>query len=208
MRTRSHFCFVLLGVMLVDGVRASDANEQAQRTLIQRDRDAAHRQYEVRERACRDQFVVTPCIEKARGERHQALQILQAKEVLLDDAQRRRRSNERERRVQEKRDAVAGDSVPSASAGSAPAEPRTLRTPKARLRNAAEQPAPDAAARLETENRKRQAFDERQREIDSHRREVEKRNARKAAGATAKPLPLPDAASATKGIGDSSHLPR
>lgn len=66
----------------------------------ERDRLVAERQglldrYAAEERACRERFVVTACVDGLRARRRLALQPLRERELALDDAERRQRASDR-----------------------------------------------------------------------------------------------------------------
>lgn len=165
------------------------ANDESQRDALKRQREAIESQHAQREQACRKQFVVTSCLEKARADKQEALQGVRAQEQALDDVQRRQRAQAQTQRLADKAKAAQarGDKPPTPSEGKPPRvvtpRPVTPPSPKASV--------PD---RRPTEKRKREDFEARQREIQAHREAVAKRNAERAAGKVVKPLPVPPSA--------------
>ncbi|MGY4829383.1 hypothetical protein ACVNIS_12465 [Sphaerotilaceae bacterium SBD11-9] len=173
------------------------ADDEAERAQIRQQRESIETRYVQQQEACRKQFVVTSCLEKARLDRVKALKPLREQEATLDDAQRRERAQALSQRMAEKAKAAeareAGQTPKSpkppkpAKAGSAPASAKKPSTQSP----AAKASAPDRSAE---EQRNREAYEARQREIQAHREEVEKRNAERAARKAPTPLPVPASA--------------
>ena len=67
-------------------------------TLGTTERAAANAQFAERERACQRRFVVTACVDAARTDQRELLTRLRDAEVKLDEAQRRQRAAERDRK--------------------------------------------------------------------------------------------------------------
>ena len=181
---RAHLACLLL---LVSGL--AQASDEADRAQIRQKRDAIEAQHAQREQTCRAQFVVTPCIEKARADKQQSLKALGVQEQALDDALRRQRAQTQAGRVTNKANAAQArdDKTVPAKASNAPRTPalKAAKPPSARAS------APDRSG---AEKRRREAFDARQREIKTHRQEVEKRNAERAKRKAPRPLPVPASA--------------
>ena len=74
--------------------RAAGADD-AERHRIAEERAAIEARYVARERECRDRFVVTSCVDDAKAERRHALDALRARQLKLDEEQRRARTAER-----------------------------------------------------------------------------------------------------------------
>lgn len=185
-------CLVLLSLVCANAFSA-EVSEQEQRASIQKGRETAQARHAEREQICRQQFVVTPCLEKARIEKLEAMRVLRAQEVLLDDAQRQHRSQEKSRRIEERQETASTHRQPDpALSTEAAREPRLPKSPKTKLPHAAADSQASDASRAATERQKRDAFNERQRDIDAHRQSVEKRNAERAAKKNVRPLPVPD----------------
>jgi hypothetical protein len=159
-----------------------------QREQLKRDRQAIEARHAQRERACRQQFVVTPCLEAARADKQRALQGVNTQEQALDGAERHQRAQTQAQRVADKAQAAQ-----AREAARSPREPRVPPqvTPKAARAPALRASQPDRSA---AEQRQRQAFEARQREIQAHREAVEKRNAERAARKPPNPLPVPASA--------------
>jgi colicin import membrane protein len=196
----------LLGMALLLGstVRAqAPAGDAAQRERIGAERAAAERAYVQQVESCRQQFVVTSCIDEARARRHAVLVRLDREQQVLDESRRAQRASERlqaidskgsgeeaRRREEAARKRSANqrgieESRPAPAAASA-AAPRTARA------------ATSAVERAEQERRAKRAYDVKQVQAEAHRREVARRNeehARKARPGA--PLPTPAASAAT-----------
>ena len=174
-----------------------------QHTRIDAERAAANARYAEQERACRQKFVVAPCLDEARKEQQAELARLRRERIQLDDAQRREAAAARLRELDSKArlQAARGSAAAASTAERAPRSPRPPHPPAASQPNAADalhRPAAagDAARRSADEQRNEQKFEARQRAAQAHREEVERRNAERAArGKIAAPLPSPPPAS-------------
>lgn len=174
---------------------------------VERERIAAERQllidrYARQERECQQRFAVNDCVDDVRRRRREALEPLRARELELDDAERQRRAAERRAAIEAKQRELAARPAPAsapeppprrpggpaaagsmAEAASAASMPRGSRT-EARAREA------QAAERARASQRRRE-------DAEAALERVRRRLAeREAAGKTAAPLPVPDAASA------------
>jgi colicin import membrane protein len=193
---------------------ASDA-EQAERAAIARERAEIEARYAARESECKTRFVVTSCIEEAKRDRRQSLDVLRARQLALDEAERREKTAARRaelaaqaaddaRRDQER--AARAASAPPAAAP-LPLEPRHERGASAPARSGAplERPArvgvtiepgrshaPTAAERSEREARSRASYETRLRQAEEHRQKVEEETAKRLKDhPAAAPLPTP-----------------
>ncbi|MBC7955054.1 MAG: hypothetical protein H7Y33_04170 [Cytophagales bacterium] len=178
-----------LAGLLLAACGLAHASDEAQRSELRRQRAAIEAEYAQRDQACRQQFVVTPCLERSRTDKQSALQSARTQELALDDAQRRQRAQAQSQRVTEKTEAaqVRGDKPPQPQL---PKPPR-VETPRPVKAASSKPEAPDRSA---AEKRQREGFESRQREIKAHREAVEKRNAERAARKPAKALPAPGSA--------------
>jgi colicin import membrane protein len=191
---------VLLLALLPLAALAQDAQEIG----VERERIAAERrrieaELLADEKACYQKFAVTGCIEEARAKRRQVVSDLRRQEIGLNDLERKQRTAERLRELEDKetrqreqqqersakgldkqadRDqrgaekaAKAQQAASSARARPAPGEPKRL---------AGE--APDVGASQER-------YDQRLEDARQHREQVEKRAAQSTK--TPKPLPVP-----------------
>ena len=186
-----------VGICLAGVVGAAAAEEapssQAERQRIAEQRRVAESQYTAREAECRQRFVVTSCIDKARADRRQSLDNLHQQEIALDEVERQQRTAEHRRRQDAKIREELARPVPEPSAPRQPKPvlPRPAHAPQAAASK------PSAAERSADEQRSREQFEARKREAEAHRVEIEKRNKERVAKrGAARPLPLPGAASA------------
>lgn len=181
-------------LMLVCGLagHAVWAAEPAERDELRRQRQAIEADYTRREEACRQQFVVTPCLDKLRVSKQQALEGVRAQEDAFDAAERLKRAEAQKRRLAEKAQAAEGRAPAKAASAPAAREARPP-APRAVLPRSAKAPAAPASSadRRAQAQQKRADFEARQREIQAHRAEVEKRNAERAKRKGATPLPVP-----------------
>ncbi|MBC7995623.1 MAG: hypothetical protein H7Z15_20530 [Rhizobacter sp.] len=162
------------------------ADDAAQREALKQQRTAIEAQHAQREEACRKQFVVTPCLEKVRVDKQEALEGVRIQELALEEAQRRQRAEAQAQRVADKaKEAQARDNTPVAA-------PKVPKAPQVRAAKVAKPAVPKASApdRSAAEKRDREAFEARQREIQAHRQAVIKRNEERAARKPPKPLPV------------------
>jgi colicin import membrane protein len=171
------------------------AADDAERHRIAEERAAIEARYVARERECRDRFVVTSCVDDAKAERRHALDALRARQLKLDEEQRRARTAERSAELAAK---AADDArreqerAGRAASAAAPREPRPLEprhappagpaasTSAARHDRPVASHAPakkpgageTAEQRRENEERHRASFETRQQQANQHRQEV------------------------------------
>lgn len=193
--------FAMALAMALPAAFALDAEtERTERARIASERERVQATFDERERACRERFVVTSCLEDARRERRQSLEGLRHQQAILDEAQRKQRAAQRMDDIRAK---VSGEEAQRREAQARerrqqkpPGEPPTRGPDGAAPRTHA---APASAARSDAAGRAA-AYEKRQAEAREHRQAVERRSAEKAAqGKTpVKPLPVPGAASAPR----------
>lgn len=182
---------LLLPMLAAAAVAAAPDDERA--ALAGR-RQAVEQGFQAAQAACATRFAVSSCLDAARLKRRDELVALQKAEATLAARER----HEASRRRADKPAAVpALAAVPGAAAAAASAAPVTP---------APERPATAASAasanlevvpprrpgppdRAENERRARAAFEGRQKEAESRRRQVERRNAERPSKAA--PLPVP-----------------
>lgn len=193
----------------VDAVHALDAAKA--RARISAQRADAKSTLANQERACRQEFVVAPCVEAVRREQRAVLTRLRNEELALDDAQRQESAAGRRQELLDKaaaRDAKAkadaaelkaahpAHAASQATDGSAPDRAGTNAV--GRSRGASK--TPSKADRAAQEDSNRAQFEARARSAQAHREAVEQRNAERASkGKKAHPLPAPTAASSPAG---------
>jgi hypothetical protein len=170
-----------------------------ERDRIAAERQAANARLAARERDCETRFVVAPCVEAARTETRATLNSLRQRELALDEAKRVAAAEARRKAIAENLDAQRS------RAAEAPPEPLRVHVrgvqPSARARAEPRSDSPRVpeavpagadANRAAAEQRNRERFEARQREMRAHREAVELRNERRAAqGRTTSPLPAP-----------------
>ena len=145
------------------------------------------------QRACRERFAVTACLDQARARRRADLAPLRERELALDDAERQARAEERRAAVAAKQAAAA--SRPAAAPLARPVKvPASAPAPQQRAATPRDQGALQAHHAAEAAARARAA--ERRREAARQTQErIARRLAEKAAqGKKADPLPMPEAA--------------
>jgi colicin import membrane protein len=217
-RVRSAVRAGLLGVLVAGAARpaAAASADDAERAQIAAERAAIEARYEARERECTQRFVVTSCVDDAKRERREGLDVLKARQLALDEARRRARAAERSSELaakaaeDAKRERAAHAAAASAPAvrhdDAASAVPR-LAIPRDR-RGAASAPAAkssaaeSAAERQAREARNRAAFEARQRQAAQHREEVldnatRQMNERAPAASLPVPAAVPEATAAS-----------
>jgi colicin import membrane protein len=108
--------FLLLGAALAaGGVLAADAVPGAppasasaplvdSHARIADERAAANARFAAQERECRTRFIVSSCIEDAKRERRKELDLLRARQLVVDEARRRERASERRTELASKAD--------------------------------------------------------------------------------------------------------
>jgi len=189
---------VCLGLLVGLGAAAhalEPASDAAQREQIKTERAAAEARYKQAEADCSKRFAVSGCLAEAQAQRREAMTGLRAREVALDEAQRKADAEESARRVQAKQAEAASKPPPVPRAASAPASAAAsaaagrASSERARQRSKTAEDATLAAARVAAQQRRAS-------EAAAHRQEVEQRNAeRSARGKKSTPLPVPSAAS-------------
>lgn len=117
-------------------------SEAMQRERLARERAEAEAGYEARESACRERFIVTACIDRARAERRERLDVLRRQEEVLDGQERRRRAAARLASIREKTEALERPRTPR------PAAPATAPAPDQRQGTAAATVTPTTGNRV------------------------------------------------------------
>ena len=191
---------------------AQDAdNSAADRARIGAERGRVEAAFRVEEKNCYTKFAVNDCLVAAKSRRRAALSDLRRQEILLNDAERKRKGAERQRQIEE-RSAVDKKQPPAAGQpGKGPTDARqreTRSTDKAAEKaqvessNAAraqarQRPPPDPAEK-EAERRRRdeeaaqnlKRRQESQAQAEEHKAAVNKRLAERKKP-PAQPLPVP-----------------
>lgn len=181
---------------------AQAASAQAERKQIADERKAIESRFRAGEAVCREQFVVTACVNEQQTQRREALELLRQRELVLDETKRKAEAEENARRLEAKRQESANRPPPVPRAASAANPPLSAKlpasAPSGRVRSrskTADDPA-TAAERVAAQQRRAS-------EAAAHRASVEQRNAERAAkGKKSTPLgvpaPLPLASAASR----------
>ena len=175
---------------------ATTAAADTPRARITAERAAVDARYRAAEAACRERFVVTPCVDAATAQRRKELAALREQELAIDDAERKQRAALRRSEVAEKQSRLAARAAsappPAAKASAArPATPASAPPRAAPLASAALDGGPTQAAERAANSAKRQ------REAQATRERIKAREVRKAeeakasAAAQKKAAPLP-----------------
>lgn len=215
------------------GAASAPVGHGEERKLIAADRSAAEARFVERERVCQKRFVVTSCVDEAKAERRRTVDHLRERQLVVDEAARQQRGEERKAELAEKaaedarRDAArASNSATPAS--SAPLQPgmglpfessRTSQRQAVGLAPRSNSPRPkvthapkpksreSAADRQSRETASRNAFEASKAEAEAHRQQVLERTARRTAQKPpARPLP-PAPVQAASGMTGAASSP-
>ena len=196
---------VLLGLPAPGLAASADSTE---RERIAAERRAAESRFVGAQADCQTRFMMTECLDTARAERRQALDGLQRRQLVLDDARRRERAAERLtlQRTRAAEQAEAASASASASAllqqqARRPAASASRPAPVAARTDTSAEVAAAASAARQAEAaaapRRRAAYDQRQQAARDHQQALAARNARQdAIKPPAAGLPVPGASSA------------
>lgn len=176
---------LLIAALLLPALPAR-ADEAGERTRIAAERRTIETRFAAEEAACRERFVVTPCVDGVRARRREALSPLRHQELLLDDAERKRRAAARIDGIEARRAAAAARPAPAPRAEPLPRPPPAA-TPAPLPRPA--KPADDGA---EAAARRVQAADKRREAAATDRARIAAREAQRDPRKSA-PLPVPAA---------------
>ena len=188
---------------------AAPVNPDAERTTIAADHTRLESGFLTEDAACYQRFFVNSCLDEVNTRRRQALATLRAKEIVLNEQERKLRGAEQIRRIEEKASAESQQQADQRAKAASDYQSR-LNGQKEKQQSrieaqAAEQANSEARAeRLRANQQKKQARSDRQAaeaaetaRYDARQKEAEKRRAQNAreqlqrAKAGAKPLPLP-----------------
>ena len=196
-----HGVAVALWCLVVVALPATAADARGQAIEQQR---LLNLKFDEQDRRCRQQFVVTACVDDVRRQRRDAVAPWREKELAAADDLRQQRAAQRQREISSKQSAAAANAAVSASANaasgaSAPAraQPRAS-SPTQALPTRQGAAAPDSQSLASREALRRvQAAAKRQQQADVDAARINKLKAEQAArGKAAAPLPVPGAASA------------
>ncbi|MEP6876350.1 MAG: hypothetical protein ABI887_18490 [Burkholderiales bacterium] len=185
---------IIAGLIAVAATALAQAEPERER--IAAERAAVNARFAEQERACREKFVVTACVEAARKEQRLTLTRLHRAETVLDEAERRETAARRRQSLQERAAAQgARASEPPGEARQPAARSAPAPNPPAALQP--HRPASSAVEQRAAEQRSEAGFEARARAAQAHRDTVARRNAQRASeGKVGAPLPVPSSASA------------
>lgn len=179
-------CLLLLGLA---GAATAQVDADAERDRISAERARVEAAFIEREKACYGKFAVNDCIDAARALRREAVADLRRQEILLNDAQRKRKADERLRELEERKAEQArrpaSAAAPQAGPAPAPAAPRPARPaqPSPRKEPAASTPpAPDTRDNLRRYQARIEEAQERKGKVEQRAAERKK---------PVRPLPVP-----------------
>jgi colicin import membrane protein len=195
-------CLAMLACCLPVGAQAPQ-DDAAARAHIGAGRAQAEARYADEEKTCYGRFAVNDCLNEAKTRRRTVLADLRRQEIALNDAERKRRSAERLQQLEERNSvqkqqeaadqrakALAGQhkreqQAAEKAAGRSQAEAKRAAGPKPAppARKAAEPRKVDAAANV-------QSYEKKQQEAQQHKQRTEERAAEhKKAAAQPRPVP-------------------
>ena len=193
---------LLAGLLAAQRAAAVDPpGDQVERERIKSERAQVEAAFARRERACREHFVVTSCLDDARRDRREAMERLRQQQQVLDEAQRKQRAAQRMDDIRAKvaeEDAKRREATTHERRPDKPlADPSALPAPASQAARAAS--AESAHRTTASEARQRIAAQEqRLEEARRHREDVDRQNAERAKGKPpAQPLPVPSAPAAS-----------
>lgn len=149
---------VLLSLPLASTAQV-DEGTTAQRARIAAERSQVEAAFRVEEKDCYRKFAVNDCLSAARDHRRQLLADLRRQEILLNDAQRKRKAAEHLRDIEE-RSSPEKQEQKAEQRAKTPAEQRDREATAARKaadRASSEASLPAKAARRQEETKRKQA---------------------------------------------------
>lgn len=206
------FCILLLSLATSLRALAADPVQDvaAERARIASERNRAEAVFQAEQKACYGRFAVAGCIEEAKVRRREVLADLRRQEIALNDAERKARSADRMRQLEQKqseearrqadaaasgqarrasREQRAQDKAVKAEAAAAKEGTGTPRAPRpARQAKAGAARAHEPTQQPDTEDSRRK-YDERQRQAQEHKATVQEREAGRKK--QSQPLPVP-----------------
>ena len=177
--------------------------EAPARALIEAGRSQAEARYAAEEKACFAKFAVYDCQKEARVRRREVLAELRRQEVALNDAERRHKSVQRLREIEERsspekqrqaaeqqeREAPAAEKATGRRTAVAPRAVKSAERPSRDPRKKAVQKTPNERQSPDTAE-KRKGFEERLEQAEARKGRIEKRLAERNKPVP-KPLPVP-----------------
>jgi colicin import membrane protein len=140
-------------VLPLDGM----AGDAAERQRIAAARSSVEARFAAEEAACRQRFIVTPCVDDVRVRKREALDGLRYQELRLDDAERRRRAAERLQAIEARQAAAAARPPAPVVAAPAPRPSAAVAAAPRPPRPASDGAQAEAAARRAAAEKRREA---------------------------------------------------
>lgn len=211
------FFALLLATVACSFVGAEEpAATAAERKRIAMERSQAEAAFAVEEKACYGRFAVNDCIDEARARRRGLLSGLRKQEIVLDDAERKQKSQERLREIeqrsspeneraaaerraravadQQEREAESAEKAAKRATSTGGSTPLAGNAPSAQPRRKMQVGKPEKKEQTEARNidaaAKARAHRERTDEAQARKDRIEKREAQRTKPAS-KPLPTP-----------------
>jgi colicin import membrane protein len=193
--------FLLVGVHAQSTVPSSPDQVAAERARIEAERTRLREGVAKDEAACYQRFAVNDCLRGVHTRARAPMEELRRQEILLNDAERQRQTQEQFKEIQEKAAARSqSDELQKREAARQQSEERAKRAEQKKAaasapvkpvapRQAAPVSSPGESAQSRAESKK--AFEEKQRQAQARKAERDKALAEKAGRPPAKPLPLP-----------------
>jgi colicin import membrane protein len=192
---------LLLLALLPLAAAAQDASEiAAEQQRIADERSRTEARYLAEQKACYQQFAVTGCINAARAKRRDAMSDLRRQEIGLNDLERKQRTAQRlrqledkeaqQRRDQEERRAKGQDGQAAREQRAADKAQKAMQAASSAQSRSAAREGKRAAPKQEIDTAdNQQRYDQRMEEARERRAKVEQRAAQ--SGKTPHPLPVP-----------------
>lgn len=189
------YMLVVASLMGLASVTAAQPeSDAAERARIRAQRAAAESLFQAEEKACYAKFAVNDCLQAAKAKRRAVVADLRRQEILLNDAQRRRKAAERLREAEQRASAQSQKPARAAQPAGEAGVGHKLRP--ARTHPKQVQPSPAKPAQADGADRTTQAAEsrarhqQRLRQAQERKARLEKRLAERDKPA-AQPLPVP-----------------
>ena len=204
-------CLAAAALLALAAFAAHGQDLAGERERIRTERTAAEKRFADDQRGCYRQFAVNDCLHEARQRRSTVIGDLRRQEIALNEAERKRRSAERQRQLDERTAPEAQDqaarrrseAVQARQQAEARGAEKSARREAERANRPAAPAAPASAARERkpgvnmnrpqdaTEARQnRERFEAKQAKAEAHRKDLEKKAAERKKPIAA-PLPPP-----------------
>jgi hypothetical protein len=190
-------CFIAGLVLLMLPTLSGPARAQgSERESLVAERQGLVDRFAAEERACRERFAVTACVDELRVRRRAALEPLRERELALDDAERQQRANDRQTsRAARPQPASAAVTRPAVAAEDAAVRVPPTVTATVREHEASRTGGSQTSRALQAAERAR-ASAKKAEMLDTARAELSRKSAERAAsGKPASALPTPAPAS-------------